>query len=93
LRLKTMVETNDGFKIAEADLKLRGPGELEGKAQSGALDLKIASISEDAGLIELARNEAGKILNNDPNLELDVNKSLQLYFNLYQQTAKWGRIS
>lgn len=93
LRLKTMCETNDGFKIAEADLKLRGPGELEGTAQSGTLDLKIASISEDSGLIEVARNEAGFILSNDPNLEKDVNKSLMHYFTLYQQTAKWGRIS
>ncbi|MFY8020250.1 MAG: ATP-dependent DNA helicase RecG [Bacteroidia bacterium] len=93
LRLKTMTETTDGFKIAEVDLKLRGPGELEGTAQSGSLDLKIADISADHVLIEQARNEAKLVLENDINLEKDVNKSLSHYFALYQKNAKWGRIS
>lgn len=93
LRLKTMTETTDGFKIAEVDLKLRGPGELEGTAQSGSLDLKIADISEDHVLIEQARNEAKLVLENDINLEKDVNKSLSHSFALYQKNAKWGRIS
>lgn len=66
-RLDIMCSTNDGFRIAEADLKLRGPGDLEGTQQSGvAFDLKIANIAKDGQLIQLAREEAQKIIDNDP---------------------------
>ena len=62
-----MCETNDGFRIAEADLKLRGPGDLEGTQQSGlAFDLKIADIARDGQLVQLARDEAQKIVDADP---------------------------
>lgn len=66
-RLDIMCETNDGFRIAEADLKLRGPGDLEGTQQSGmALDLKIANIAQDGQLVQMARDEAQKIIDSDP---------------------------
>lgn len=66
-RLDIMCETNDGFRIAEADLKLRGPGDLEGTQQSGmAFDLKIADIARDGQLVQLARDEAQKVIDTDP---------------------------
>ena len=66
-RIDIMCETNDGFRISEADLKLRGPGDLEGTQQSGvAFDLKIADIARDGQIIQLARDEAQRIVNDDP---------------------------
>lgn len=66
-RINIMCDTNDGFRIAEADLKLRGPGDLEGTQQSGmAFDLKIANIARDGQLVQMARDEAQKIIDNDP---------------------------
>ena len=66
-RIEIMCETNDGFRIAEADLKLRGPGDLEGTQQSGmAFDLKIADIARDGQLVQLARDEAQRIIDDDP---------------------------
>lgn len=66
-RIDIMCETNDGFRIAEADLKLRGPGDLEGTQQSGmAFDLKIADIARDGQLVQMARNEAQRIIEADP---------------------------
>ena len=66
-RIDIMCETNDGFRIAEADLKLRGPGDLEGTQQSGmAFDLKIADIARDGQIVQMARNEAQKIIDDDP---------------------------
>ena len=66
-RIEIMCETNDGFRIAEADLKLRGPGDLEGTQQSGmAFDLKIADIARDGQLVQMARDEAQRIIDDDP---------------------------
>src|SRR5574344_408350 len=66
-RIDIMCDTNDGFRIAEADLKLRGPGDLEGTQQSGmAFDLKIADIARDGQLVQMARDEAQKIIDSDP---------------------------
>ena len=66
-RIDIMCETNDGFRIAEADLKLRGPGDLEGTQQSGmAFDLKIADIARDGQLVQMARDEAQRIIDDDP---------------------------
>jgi ATP-dependent DNA helicase RecG len=93
LRLKTMVETNDGFKIAEVDLKLRGPGELEGTAQSGVLDLKIGDLSKDTEVLAIARAAAQEILDADPNLIEEQNKPIAAFQALYRKTARWGRIS
>ena len=74
-----MVATNDGFRIAEADLQLRGPGDISGTQQSGmAFDLKIANIATDGQLIEVARQAASAIIENDPHLE-------QLHNRIYKQ--------
>ncbi len=93
-RLQTMVETNDGFRIAEADLRLRGPGDLQGTRQSGVLDLKIADLLRDEKILKFARSLAGEILQEDPALELEKNRSMAQYL---QQTRKdrvdWGVIS
>ena len=94
VRLKTMVDTSDGFKIAEVDLKLRGPGNLMGKQQSGVLDLKIADIIKDAEVLTLVRAEAIHLLNEDPNLAKPEHKMIS---NTYQHLAKnstlWSNIS
>ena len=66
-RLKTMVKTNDGFEIAEVDLRLRGPGNLMGTQQSGVLELKIADVIKDGSLLKVARNTAQQIIKKDPN--------------------------
>lgn len=93
-RLETMVRTNDGFDIAEVDLKLRGPGDIMGTQQSGVLNLKIADIVRDNDILKTARHYAVRILNEDPSLALEKNKVL-LY--TYQQMAKhkniWNYIS
>jgi len=75
-RMETMVRTNDGFEISEVDLKLRGPGDIEGTQQSGVLDLKIADLVRDGQIISLARTAAQTILNEDPDLALEKNKIL-----------------
>ncbi len=76
-RLETMVRTNDGFEIAEVDMKLRGPGDLEGTQQSGiGFDLKIANLGKDGQILQLARNVAGDLLDEDPFLQKEENKLL-----------------
>jgi len=94
IRLETMVRTNDGFEIAETDLKLRGPGDLEGTQQSGiGFDLKIAQLGKDGEILAHARNVASDILSIDPDLSKDEN-------NLFKQRLKelkkaqfnWGSI-
>ncbi|MCS7216052.1 MAG: hypothetical protein NZ826_07925, partial [Thermodesulfovibrio sp.] len=69
LRLRAIVNYSDGFKIAEEDMKIRGPGELFGVKQSGMPDLKVADLIKDRALLEIARNEAEKILEQDRNLK------------------------
>ncbi len=76
-RLETMVRTNDGFDIAEVDMKLRGPGDIEGTQQSGiGFDLKIANLGKDGKILEMARKIATEILDDDPTLAKDENKIL-----------------
>jgi ATP-dependent DNA helicase RecG len=75
-RMETMVRTTDGFEISEVDLKLRGPGDIEGTQQSGVLDLKIADLVRDGQIIQLARTAAQTILNEDADLTLEKNKIL-----------------
>ena len=94
-RIDIMCETNDGFRIAEADLKLRGPGDLEGTQQSGmAFDLKIADIARDGQLVQMARDEAQLIIDDDPTCE---NPRFGLLWNRLKQLRKsninWGVIS
>ena len=94
-RIDIMCETNDGFRIAEADLKLRGPGDLEGTQQSGmAFDLKIADIARDGQLVQMARDEAQAVIDQDPQCLSD---RYQLLWNRLRQLRKtdidWGVIS
>jgi ATP-dependent DNA helicase RecG len=76
-RLETMVKTNDGFEIAEVDLRLRGPGNLMGTQQSGVLKLKIADIIKDNKLLKVARDSSNQILKKDPNLEKSENQIIK----------------
>jgi len=94
-RLKLMCETNNGFEIAEADMRLRGPGDLEGTAQSGlAFDLHIANLAKDGQILEWARMEAGNILNEDPMLESQKNKLLKEQLEiLARHTVDFSKIS
>lgn len=94
-RISIMCDTNDGFKIAEADLKLRGPGDLEGTQQSGmAFDLKIADIARDGQIVQLAREEAQKIIDNDPNCNSNENSMLwQRLAALRKTNINWSAIS
>ncbi|MEX0685204.1 MAG: ATP-dependent DNA helicase RecG [Balneolales bacterium] len=80
IRLKTMADTNDGFKVSEADLKLRGPGDFLGTKQSGLPDFKVADIIEDQPLLELAKTKALELLAIDPELEKSENKALKKVF-------------
>ncbi len=93
LRMRTMCETNNGFEISEVDLKLRGPGELEGTAQSGVLDLRIADIAKDQLILQQARAAAQSLLDSDPNLDNPENKALLAFFTEYSKFSKWGRIA
>ena len=93
-RIETMVRTNDGFEIAEADLHLRGPGDLEGTVQSGILDLKIADIVKDEKLLHYARTVAIQLLEKDPNLTNTENAMIAKRLNeLNKETGNWSRIS
>jgi len=94
-RIDIMCATNDGFQIAEADLKLRGPGDLEGTQQSGmAFDLKIADIARDGQIVQLARDEAQKIIDADPNCDRPEHALLwQRLAALRHTNINWGVIS
>lgn len=94
-RLSTMVRTNDGFEIAEVDMKLRGPGDIEGTQQSGiGFDLKIANLAKDAPILEMARNVAKDILEKDPHLESAEYRILRKALNSEQKTEfEWSVIS
>ena len=94
-RMDTMISTNDGFRIAEADLQLRGPGDLEGTQQSGLpFDLHIANLSTDGRLLELARQAALDILDKDPLLEDETNRIYKRRLDVLRvQAYNWGEIS
>lgn len=92
-RMSTMVATNDGFKIAEKDLELRGPGEIEGTRQSGALNFKLASIINDRAMLEVARTVAENILLTDNALELPEHQCLKNYLQKLKGKTKWSKIS
>lgn len=94
LRMDTMVRTNDGFEISEVDLKLRGPGDIEGTAQSGLLDLHIADLSKDQQILQTARNIATELLQKDPQLQQPHHQILLKQLNYLQKKSDgWGRIS
>ncbi len=93
-RLETMVETSDGFKISEVDLKLRGPGNLMGTQQSGVLQLKIADIIKDSHILAKAREIAIQVLREDPNLALSSHKGIKnRYEQLQEKRSNWSKIS
>ncbi len=93
LRMETMVRTNDGFEISEVDLKLRGPGDLDGTQQSGVMDLKIADLAQDGQILQLARTAAQTILNEDPNLNETENQLLLQQLQYQGKTrSSWSKI-
>ena len=93
-RINTLVRTNNGFEIAEADLKLRGPGNMDGKQQSGIIQLKLADLSKDGAILETAREEAFTILSADPFLTQQEHKGLKKFLEQNKEALKgWGRIS
>ena len=94
-RIDIMCETNDGFRIAEADLKLRGPGDLEGTQQSGmAFDLKIADIARDGQLVQMARDEAQAIITADPLMQNPDNAIfVRRLYELRKTNVNWSAIS
>ncbi|MBC7651047.1 MAG: ATP-dependent DNA helicase RecG [Deinococcales bacterium] len=92
-RIKIMCATNDGFLIAEKDLELRGPGDIEGTRQSGALNFKLASIVNDKDILELAKNEAEAILEKDIDLNLAENLCLKWFLRQQKGKTGWSKIS
>lgn len=92
-RLKTMVATNDGFKIAEKDLELRGPGDIEGTKQSGVLNFRLADLVHDKAILEAARTCSATILNTDPELELAENLRVKAHLNQQKAKTAWSKIS
>ena len=93
-RLDTMVKTNNGFEIADADLKLRGPGDMAGTQQSGILELKLANLAEDSNTLQVARIAAMNILDKDPELEMREHYSIKRQLEALPKNAtNWSRIS
>jgi ATP-dependent DNA helicase RecG len=92
-RMKIMCATNDGFKIAEKDLELRGPGDIEGTRQSGALNFKIASIANDREWLLLAQQIATRVLEKDPDLSQPIHQSLKTYLHTLKGRTAWSKIS
>jgi ATP-dependent DNA helicase RecG len=94
LRMETMVRTNDGFEIADVDMKLRGPGDMAGTVQSGVLDLNIADLAKDGQILHAARNMVIEILSEDPNLEQAENGNIAYHFaTMNSNKTNWSRIS
>jgi ATP-dependent DNA helicase RecG len=94
LRMETMCRTNDGFEIADVDLKLRGPGDMAGTQQSGVLDLNIADLAKDAQILYAARNMVIELLSEDPELQKPENAGIAYYFSMMgKNNTNWSRIS
>ncbi|MGM0478472.1 MAG: ATP-dependent DNA helicase RecG [Bacteroidota bacterium] len=93
-RLQTMVASNDGFKIAEVDLEIRGPGDIMGTQQSGVLNLKLADLARDGQIVGLARNAAKQVMQEDPAFKRPENSSLRNELKrLIQSKPNWSKIS
>lgn len=93
-RIATMTGTNNGFEIAEADLKLRGPGNIEGTQQSGILNFRIADLAKDGRILQTARELAARLLDKDPNLALPEHQPIRQYADQHGKKLKaWSRIS
>ncbi len=92
-RLNIMCVTNDGFKIAEKDLEIRGPGDIEGTKQSGELNFKLASIVQDKVMLEVAKNMVNEILDTDPDLNMAENLPIKNHLKTQQGKTVWSKIS
>ncbi len=92
-RIKIMCATNNGFVIAEKDLELRGPGEIEGTRQSGAVNFKLASIVNDRQMLEVARMEAEQLVEKDMELQSQENSCLRLFLQSSKGKTGWSKIS
>ena len=88
-----MCQTNDGFIIAEEDLKLRGPGDLEGTRQSGTINLRLADLVADSTILEAARTTAYELIENDPSLSKPEHYALLKYVEEGSKENIWGKIS
>ncbi|MET3977593.1 ATP-dependent DNA helicase RecG [Mucilaginibacter sp. UYP25] len=93
IRLNTMVKTNNGFEIAEIDMQLRGPGNIEGTQQSGVLDLKVADLTTDQEILQQARDCVIEIFEKDPQLAAPENQILNLAFQAQNAGLNWDKIS
>jgi ATP-dependent DNA helicase RecG len=92
-RMSILTETDNGFKIAEKDLEIRGPGDIGGTRQSGLLDFKLANIVADRGWLELARERVATLLENDPELMSEDNRRLKEFLQSQQGKTAWSKIS
>jgi ATP-dependent DNA helicase RecG len=92
-RLKILCATNDGFKVAEKDLEIRGPGDIEGTRQSGLLNFKIANIIQDRTMLEVAKNITTQIVEIDPDLNLAENLQVKEYLQIQNGKTVWSKIS
>lgn len=94
VRMETMCRTNDGFEISEVDMQLRGPGDIEGTQQSGILDLRIADLARDQAILQIARNAAQDLIDEDPNLEKEENKSIKLFLEQKERNRmNWSKVA
>ncbi len=94
IRIDTLCETNNGFDIADVDLKLRGPGDLTGTQQSGIMDLLLADLAKDGAILKAAREAADAILQEDPDLILPKNEPIRSHIDsLRKEETNWSRIS
>jgi ATP-dependent DNA helicase RecG len=92
-RLKIMTATNDGFKIAEKDLELRGPGDIEGTRQSGVLNFRLANIVNDKIILEAAKEAVENLLNTDADINMAENLPVKTYLNQQKGKTAWSKIS
>src|SRR5690554_7589968 len=93
-RLQTMVSTNDGFKVAEVDLEIRGPGDIMGTQQSGILNLKLADLARDGQLVSATRQAARDLLTADPLLKMNAHLPLRIELKRHLKSKpNWSKIS
>jgi len=92
-RIRIMVTTNNGFEIAEKDLELRGPGDIEGTRQSGDLNFRLANLVQDRAILDLARNSAAMLLEIDPDLDSAENLQLKTFLQQSKDSITWSKIS
>jgi ATP-dependent DNA helicase RecG len=92
-RLGVMCSTNDGFAIAEKDLEIRGPGDIEGTRQSGLMNFKLANIVEDRDILEIAKQSSASLLQEDPDLAHEKNRVLKEFLAIQQGKTAWSKIS